>query len=156
MTTGPVIEPLRVVIVEDEAIILMQLESLLEDTGHIVVGTAMSAKEAIPLILESRPELVLLDLHLKDGSSGVDVARAVRDQADLTIVFLTANVLRLSENLEGAAAVMAKPFNEQALQGSIAYLEECLHRPPPALELPLGICLAPAYAALFDGMRPST
>ena len=146
-------EPLRVLIVEDEAVVLMQLETLLEDAGHEIVGMAMSANEAIPMIQETRPELVLLDLHLKDGSSGLDVARAVCSQGDVTVVFITANARKLSNDMEGAAAVIAKPFNEATLEGSIAYLEECLHRPPPLLDLPVGMRLAPAYLAQLDGMR---
>ena len=153
MIDVPITEPLRVLIVEDEALVLMQLETLLEDKGHIVVGTAMSAEEAIPLIHELRPELVLLDVHLRDGSSGLDVARAVRDQDNVTVVFLTANMRKLADDMDGAAAAIAKPFNERMLEGSIAYLEECVHRPPPLLELPLGMRLAPSYLARMDSLR---
>ena len=146
-------EPLRVLIVEDEAVVLMQLEMLLEDAGHTVVGTAMTADEAIPLIHETRPELVFLDMQLKDGSSGLDVARTLRDQDDVTVVFLTANALKLSDDMEGAAGVIAKPFNEAALESSIAYLEECVHRPPPRRERPIGMRLAPGYLARLGGIR---
>ena len=146
-------EPLRIFVVEDDAVILMQLEMMLEDADHTVVGTAMSAAEAVPRIRQAKPELVLLDLQLKDGSSGIDVARAVRDQVDLTIVFVTANARKLSDDMEGAAAVIAKPFSEQTLQGSLAFLEECVHRPPPALDLPCGMRLATSYMARLDGMR---
>lgn len=148
-------EPLRVVIVEDEAVVLMQLEMMLEDAGCAVIGTAMTATEAITLIRETLPELVLLDLHLKDGSSGLDVARAVRDQDDLTVVFLTANALKLTDDMEGAAGVIVKPFNRATIEGSLAYLEECVRRPPPQRDLPLGVRLAPAYLARLDGMRPA-
>ena len=145
--------PLRVLIVEDEAVVLMQVEMLLEEAGHIIVGTAMSAEEAVPLIDDLCPELVLLDLQLNDGSSGLDVARAVRDRGDVTIVFLTANSRMLTGDMEGAAAVIAKPFNEKMFSGSIAYLEQCMHRPPPLLDLPIGMDLAPAYMAQMSGLR---
>ena len=147
------IEPLRIFVVEDDAIILMQLETLLEDADHTVVGTAISAAQAVSQIRETRPELVLLDLHLSDGSSGLDVARAVRDQDDLTIVFITANARKLTDDMAGAAAVIAKPFTEKTLQGSMAFLEECVHRPPPLLDLPFGLRLAPAFTARLDGLR---
>ena len=148
-------EPLRVLIVENEAVLMMQLEALLEDVGHIVVGTAMSADEAVPLVHELRPELVLLDLQLKDGQSGLDVARAARGLDDVSVVFLTANARKLSDDLEGAVAVIAKPFSEKMLEGSIAYLEECVHRPPPSLDLPLGMRLASSFSARLDEMRVS-
>ena len=73
----------------------------------------------------------------------------------MTVVFLTANARTLADHMEGAAAVIAKPFSEKALEGSIAYLEECVHRPPPVLDLPLGLRLAPAYQARLDRMRAS-
>ena len=149
-------EPLRIFVVEDDAVILMQLEELLEDADHNVVGTAMSAAEAVPQIRGMRPELLLLDLHLKDGSSGLEVARAVRDQDDLTIVFITANARKLTDDMEGAAAVIAKPFSEQTLQGSLAFLEECVHRPPPLLDLPFGLRLTPAFTARLGGLRSAT
>ena len=149
------IEPLRVLIVEDEAVVLMQLEELLEDTGHEIVGTAMTADEAIAMTRELHPELVLLDVHLKDGTSGVDVARAVRDINGVMVVFLTANVRKLGNDMDGAAAAIAKPFNEAGLAGSIAYLEECVHRPPPLLDLPVGMLLAPDYLARMEDLRAS-
>ena len=140
-------EPLRIFVVENEAITLMYLEDMIETIGHIVVGSAMSAEEAIPLIQETRPEVVLLDIQLRDGSSGLDVAKAIRDQEWVKTVFLTANARTLAEDLEGAAAVIAKPVSLNMLACSIAYLEECVHRPPPTLERPHGMQLAPAFLA---------
>lgn len=148
-------EPLRVLIVEDEAIILMQLQLLVEEAGHNVVGTAMSAREAIPLIDTRKPEVVLLDLQLQDGSSGFDVARAARRHDDVLTVFLTANFLKVSNQMEGAMAVIAKPFNDSTIECSMAYLEECAHRPPPMLDLPNGMHLSPEYAARYANMRLS-
>ena len=147
------IEPLRILIVEDNALVLMQLEMLLEDAGHTVVGTAMAAEEAVALIGKTRPELVLLDLHLKDGSSGLDVADAVRDRDDVTIVFITANATKLNDDLAGAVGIIAKPFTAKTIEGSLAYLEECVHRPPPSRDLPLGMRMASDYLARLDGLR---
>ena len=156
MKREPTTAPMRVLIVEDEAVLLMQLQAALEAAGHVVVGTAMSAEEALPLIEEARPELVLLDLHLRDGSSGLDVARAVRNDDDVTIVFLTANDRKLISDFEGAAAVIAKPFSARALEGSISYLEECLHHRSPSMEVPVGMCLAPAYLARLENLRAAS
>ena len=138
-------EPLRIFVVENEAITLMYLEDVLQTNGHIVVGSAMSAEEAIPLIKESRPEVVLLDLKLRDGSSGLAVAKALRGQDWVKAVFLTANAGELADDLEGAAAVIAKPVSQKTLASSIAYLEECVHRPPPKQQLPHGMQLAPSF-----------
>lgn len=146
-------EPLRILVVEDEALILMQIEMLLDEAGHIVVGTAMTANEAIAGIRETRPDLVLIDLRLGDGSSGVDVARAVRDLGGITAAFMTANDRQLADDLDGAAAVIAKPFTGTALEDSLAYLVECVRRPPPADAVPRGMRIAPGYLASFAEAR---
>lgn len=146
-------EPLRILVVEDEALILMQIEMMLEEAGHCVVGTAMTAREAIALVHETRPELVLIDLRLGDGSSGVDVAHAVRELGGITAAFMTANARALSEDMAGATAVIAKPFTGTVLEESLAYLLDCVRRPPPAELVPPGMRVAPAWLASFARMR---
>ena len=147
-------EPLRILVVEDEALILMQIEMLLQEFGHRVVGTAMTAPEAIALIHETRPELVLIDLRLGDESSGVDVAHAVRDLGGITAAFMTANARALPDDMEGATAVIAKPFTGAVLGQSLAYLADCVRRPPPGETVPPGLRVAPGWLASFAQMRP--
>jgi CheY-like chemotaxis protein len=144
---------MRILVVEDEALILMQIEMMLEDAGYCVVGTAMTADEAIALVHQTRPELVLIDLRLGDGSSGVDVAHAVRDIGGITAAFMTANARALSDDMEGATAVIAKPFTGTVLEESLAYLEDCVRRPPPAASVPPGMRVAPGWLASFAEMR---
>ena len=146
-------EPLRILVVEDEALILMQIETTLEAVGHHVVGTAMTAAEAIAQIETCRPELVLIDLRLADGSSGLLVAQAIRDRDGIAAAFMTANVRQLPEEMAGATAVIAKPFSEAVLAESMAYLEACLRSPPPTGPLPTGMQLAPDAAQRFAAMR---
>lgn len=146
-------QPLRILVVEDEALILMQIEMLLEEAGHIVVGTAMTASEAIVGIRETSPDLVLIDLRLGDGSSGVDVARAVRHLDGITAAFMTANDRQLADDLHGATAVIAKPFTGTALEDALAYLVDCIRRPPPAAVVPRGMRVAPGYLASFAEVR---
>ena len=119
-------EPLRVLIVEDEAVLAMQLEMLVEDRGHVVVGTAYSASEAIALARATRPDLAFVDLQLQGRSSGIDVARAIRDMEGVTIVFVTANAAALADDFEGGAAVIAKPFSVALMRNSLPYIEQCV------------------------------
>ncbi|MCE4224853.1 response regulator [Methylobacterium sp. C25] len=147
-------EPLRVLLVEDEALILMQLEMLLEDAGHLIVGTAVRAEEGVALLRETRPDLVFVDLRLADGSSGVAVAQAALGIGGITCVFITANSRQLTGDLEGAAAVIAKPFSGSALEDTLAFLEQALRRPPPDMAVPHGMRIAPiarANWALIEG-----
>ena len=138
-------DPLRVLLVEDEALILMQLEALVEDAGHVVVGTAMRCAEAIALAREVRPDLAFVDLNLCDGESGFVVAHALGELDGLMVVFVTANPLRVSEDFGGAAGVIAKPFTRAVVSHGIAYLEECVRRPPPVTPLPSGMRMAAPY-----------
>lgn len=144
---------LRVFVVEDEALILMQIEMMLEDAGHVVVGSAVSANEAITMIKLIRPELVLIDLQLADKSSGLDVARATRQLDGIKMVFVTANARLLTNELEGAIAVISKPFTGSSFEDAIVYLEQCIHHPPPNEFAPLGLRIAPSYLAAFTEMR---
>lgn len=133
---------MRVLLVEDEALVLMQMEALVEDAGHRVVGTAMRCREAIDLAHVLRPDLAFVDVRLGDGDSGLVVARALLEMADVMVVFVTANPLRLGDNCSGAAGVIAKPFTRSVIAGGMLYLEECLRRPPPISRLPQGMRMA--------------
>ena len=145
-------EPLRVLIVEDEAVLVMQLEMLIEDAGHVVVGAAFSANEAIRMARDTLPDVAFVDLQLRGRSSGLEVARAIRDLEGVTIVFVTANASMIPEDFEGGAAVISKPFSVAILDDVLPFLEECVHRPPPQLALPRGMRLAPAYSARMVAM----
>jgi DNA-binding response OmpR family regulator len=136
-------------LVEDEALILLQLEMLLEDAGHVVVGTATNAADGAVLLRETRPELAFVDLRLADGSSGLDVIRAAEAIGGVTCVFITANSRQLTGDLEGAAAVIAKPFSGSSLEDTLAFLEQALRRPPPERSVPHGMVLAPAARATW-------
>ena len=147
--------PLRVLVVEDEAAILMQLEALIEDNGHEVVATAMSSGEAIALASETALDLVLLDLHLLDGATGLDVARHIAGRARTLgrpeVVFMTANASRVADHLDDAIGVLAKPCSRAALSATIRYLAECLRTPPPTSDRPAEFVVAPAFARRMGG-----
>ncbi|WP_019905523.1 response regulator [Methylobacterium sp. 77] len=144
-------QPLRIVIVEDEALIVMQLEILLEEAGHQVVGTAVSASDAIAVARRTRPDIVFIDLQLKGGSSGLDVAKDLADEPAMTLIFLTANASRFRDDFAGAAAVIAKPFSEAIIGDTMSFLDECIRTPPPVSTLPLGLRFAPGYLERIAG-----
>ena len=138
-------EPLRILIVEDEAILLMQLEAMFEDGGHLVVGTAMSSVEAIEVARQTKPDIAIVDIHLLDGSSGMDVARHLRASGETLVVFVTANAKKVPDDYEGAIGLISKPYSQAGMTAAIKYLDECLRRPPPQQALPQEFKLAPAY-----------
>jgi DNA-binding NarL/FixJ family response regulator len=83
---------MRVLIVEDEAIIALHLAILVAALGHEVCATAASAAGAIALATLHNPHVVLMDVRLADGSSGIDAARELHAQQALRCIFLSANL----------------------------------------------------------------
>jgi two-component system, response regulator PdtaR len=83
---------MRVLIVEDEAIIALYLALLVAELGHEVCATAASAAGAIALATLHNPHVVLMDVRLAAGSSGIDAARELHVQQALRCIFLSANL----------------------------------------------------------------
>ena len=79
----------RILIIEDEALIAREIKNRLTNMGWEVVGTAFG-EEAIALAAETQPDLLLTDIHLRHGLSGIDLAEAIQQQMDVPVVFLTA------------------------------------------------------------------
>jgi CheY-like chemotaxis protein len=88
---------MRILIVEDDAIIAMYLAMLVVDFGHTVCGTADSASGAIEQAADHRPDLVLMDIRLAKGSSGIDAAWELRARHGLRCIFLSANLDELTK-----------------------------------------------------------
>lgn len=144
-------DPLRVLIVEDEALLLMQLESTVEAEGHDVVGTAMTSGEAIALAGMVAPDIAFVDLQLLDGPTGLSVARHLRASERTLVVFITANATRIPEDYEGAAGIVSKPFSQSGMTATLRYLTECVRTPPPSLPVPAELKVAPAHGIRFRG-----
>lgn len=141
---------LRILIVEDEAILAMSLKEDLVDAGHEVVGTAASFRQAVRLAEATRPDLALVDIHLSDGPTGAEVGRAIAATGHAVVVFMTANVKRLPEDFAGAAGVIAKPYTSNGLESAVTFVRDALRGgalPPP----PWSLRLAPHLESLADG-----
>lgn len=146
-------KPLRVLIVEDEALLAMELEDLVQDAGHEVVGWATNAKQATQLIDEVEADIAFVDVHLTDGPTGTEVAQYACEARRSIVVFMTANPKRLPSDYAGAVGVIAKPYTMNGLMAALRYLEEGVHRPPPSSNLPVGFTLSPDFEAAWS---PST
>jgi CheY-like chemotaxis protein len=115
-------KPLRILVVEDEILIALELESLLQDLGHDVVGIAASSDDALALGRDLKPDLAFVDIHLADGPTGVDVARELASEHQVTVLFMTANAKRIPEDFAGAWGVIAKPYTERGVREALAYV----------------------------------
>jgi DNA-directed RNA polymerase specialized sigma24 family protein len=100
-----------VMIIEDETFIALDLESLVEGLGHRVLGVARTHSEAVALAKTKRPGLILADIQLADGSSGLDAVNELLGSFEVPVVFITAYPERfLTGERPEPAFLIAKPF----------------------------------------------
>ncbi len=109
-----------VLIIEDEPIIALDLTRLVRELGHNVAATAATRDEAVAGAREVRPGLVLADIRLADGSSGMDAAADILQSFNIPVIFITAfpEHLLTGERPE-PAFLITKPFREEAVKALI-------------------------------------
>ncbi len=108
----------RIMIVEDEGIIALQIKTALEGHGCKVVNTCASAEEALANIGQAKPDLILMDMKLQGAMGGIEAASLVRDKHGLPVIFLTAHSEEMTierAKLAGPYGYILKPFNAQEL-----------------------------------------
>ncbi|HEV2560359.1 MAG TPA: response regulator [Microvirga sp.] len=100
-----------ILIIEDEPLIAMDLEALVEGLGHNVTGVARTRTEAVKLAAQKRPGLILADIQLADGSSGLDAVNDLLKAFEVPVIFITAYPERfLTGERPEPAFLIAKPF----------------------------------------------
>lgn len=139
-------QPLNVLIVEDEVLLAAELGYLVEEVGYRDIGHAMTSGEAVELARTWRPDLALVDVHLRDGPTGVEVARLIAEDCGGMALFMTANVKRLPDDFAGACGVIGKPYSDYAVKTALTYLGHCLRRGEAPGLPPVGLNIAPAFA----------
>ena len=112
----------KVMIIEDEAIIAVDLENIAAEMGHRVTGVARTEEGALDLFNRERPDLILSDIQLADGSSGIDAINRIVDQAgEIPVIFITAYPERLLTG-EGPepAFLISKPYTEDQVRSAVS------------------------------------
>lgn len=113
----------RILVVEDEALLAMDIAAVVEEAGCDVVGEAASLSEVAALSESLEIEGALVDVQLLHGSSGIDAACLLRQlYPDVRILFVTANVRSVPADFEGAIGILPKPFNHVGLSSAVQYL----------------------------------
>ena len=112
----------KVMIIEDEAIIAMDISAIVTEMGHTICGIARTRTEAVALARRTRPDLILADIQLADNSSGVDAVNDILpDMPDVPVIFITAFPERL---LTGARAepafLITKPYSEDQVRSAVS------------------------------------
>jgi DNA-directed RNA polymerase specialized sigma24 family protein len=110
-----------VLIIEDEPLIAMDLEALVESLGHRVTGVARTEQEALRLAQSKRPGLVLADIQLADGSSGIDAVNAMLGKFEVPVIFITAFPERLLTGEKPEPAfLITKPFVPEMVKAIVS------------------------------------
>ncbi|HYE28166.1 MAG TPA: response regulator [Allosphingosinicella sp.] len=111
----------EVLIIEDEPIIAMDIETIVRDLGHSVTGVAVTRDEAVAQAMARRPGLVLADIQLADDSSGIDAVKDILSEFQVPVIFITAFPERLltGERPE-PTFLITKPFQRSTVKAAIA------------------------------------
>lgn len=131
--------PAKILIVEDEMLIALEVEALLADVGHEVVGIAPDLPTALHLA-DQPIDVALVDLNLRDGLTGPEIAKRLAEREGTVVLFVTANPRILGNGVPGAVGVLTKPVDEQTVRAAVDY---ALHvrrgehglKPPAALTM---------------------
>lgn len=114
--------PIRIIIIEDEAIIAAEIKSTLQILGYDVVGHAMNGDKALDLFARQEADLILLDINIRGTLSGIDLAKILRDNYDVPFVFLTSfsDKVTLDKAKETIPyGYILKPFSDNDLKVNI-------------------------------------
>lgn len=129
---------MKILIVEDEALVAMAMESYLAGAGHTVVGQADDFDTAVTLAEETQPDLALVDINLVDGDSGMDVASQLNKQA-VPCLMVTSHC-NPNRQLDGAVGCLQKPVSPSILVQAVAVARRKV-RGLPVGDVPRGLAL---------------
>ena len=115
-------EARRVLVVEDEEIILADITRQLRKHGYVIAGTASSGAQAIRAAATTNPHVILMDLRLQGSMNGYEAARRIRESSQVPILFVSAHASALGASLPelpGRNGVLLKPFSPSELRDAI-------------------------------------
>jgi two-component system, response regulator PdtaR len=117
---------MRILIVEDEALVAMMLTDSLEDGGHEVMGPAATAAEALALCEAALPDLALLDVDLRAGGNGVVLARALFGRWGLPVIFASGRLVEARQARDVALGFIRKPYEAETVLRGVELAREVM------------------------------
>jgi CheY-like chemotaxis protein len=112
----------KILVVDDEAIIVMQLEKRLRAMGYTVAGMAASGEEAVDMARRLQPDLVLMDIVMPGQMNGIEAAKIITGELDIPVVFVTSyaddTIIEKAKNARPYGYIV-KPFNELEIKAAI-------------------------------------
>lgn len=121
-----------ILIVEDEILVALEMESVLQDYGYDVVGIASDLEGALAFA-DRNVDLALVDLNLRDGLTGPEIGRRLANEHRAKVLFVTANPRLLGDGISGAVGVLTKPTDESSLTAAVAFALRRSAEAPPSL-----------------------
>jgi CheY-like chemotaxis protein len=113
--------PATVQIIEDEFLIARDLKRIVTSMGHVVTGVARTRQTAVDMFRHNKPALILSDVFLADGSSGIDAAQEIKRDDAIHIVFITAFPEQLLQGQNGEPEyLIAKPFDQAVVEATVS------------------------------------
>lgn len=127
----------KVLVVEDEFLVALQLEDILTDGGHTVVGT-VADMDSLANLAEP-PEIAFVDLNLRDGLTGPEIARLLAERYATLVIYATANPCQIDEPAHTSVGVLRKPFCDRSVLEAVEFAStgpDALQRPTSLEALP--------------------
>lgn len=147
---------MKVMIVEDEMLLAMELESEVEMAGHEVSGTAMNRRQVGDLLQVYRPDFAFVDIHLQDGPTGIEVGRDLASKG-IPYVFVSGNIKKIPADFGGALGAIEKPYTMNGIKNALAYISAVIEgqqdlAPPASLilaanDIQTSVSIAPVNTA---------
>lgn len=137
-----------ILVAEDEALIALTLEMTLSDAGYTALGPAATVQRALDLTRQDIPDLALVDISLRDGDSGIELARTLGTRWGVPVLFLSGQRAEAFANQDVALGFMGKPYDAEAALAGVRVLQHLLEKgPPPPPASPRGLELfgKPSY-----------
>ena len=111
----------RILIVEDEALVALELEATLDELGHEIVGIAPDSSTALKLVGHA-PDVALVDINLRDGPTGITLGTRLAQEFGVNVLFVTANPRSLADGIPGTIGVLPKPYSAEDVKAVMNYL----------------------------------
>ena len=109
---------MNILIAEDDGIIALELERIVKDAGHNVIGPVSTLEQA--LAYAPNADTALIDLGLSDGDSGSQLGRRLIDRVGIKVIFVTGSPGAVGHGLDGSIDVVSKPFTDERILAALS------------------------------------
>ena len=132
----------RILIIEDEFLVALDMQVGLEDAGHEVIGVGDDWNSAIKLA-ERGPNVALVDINLCDGATGPSIGAWLGQEIGCTVIFVTANPRQIDVPIPGALGVMIKPVDSRQVVEAVDFAVAARNGSPTPTPPPCLVLLSP-------------